>query len=118
MKEGINVVEKSGISLKTLPDIDPRKTIWRLSLLNSIILNIGSRLMKIKGNARTSMWQSLSRGRPTEIDFINGEIINLARKNNLKAPINAKLVELVKEAEKTYSTKSFESSELKKLLNI
>ena len=118
MKEGLNVVEKSGIPLKTLPDIDPRKTIRRLSLFNSTILNIGSRLMKIKGNARTSMWQSLSRGRPTEIDFINGEIVNLAMMNNLKAPINTKLLELVKKAEKTHSTKSFESSELKKLLNI
>lgn len=118
MKEGINVVEKSGISLKTLPDIDPRKTIRRLSLFNSTMLNIGSRLLKIKGNARASMWQSLSRGKPTEIDFINGEIVNLAMMNNLKAPINTKLVELVKKAEKTHSTKSFESSELKQLLNI
>jgi 2-dehydropantoate 2-reductase len=118
MNEGINILEKSGISLKTLPDIDPRKAIRRLSLFNSTILNIGSRLMKIKGHARTSMWQSLFRGKPTEIDYINGEIVTLARKNNLKAPINTKLVELVKKAEKTHSTKSFESSELKKLLNI
>lgn len=118
MKEGLYVLEKSGIILKTLPDFAHRKIIRRLSLYNSTLLKIGVRLMKIKGNARTSMWQSLSRGKPTEIDYINGEIVTLARKKNLKAPINTKLVELVKEAEKTHTTKSFEPSELKKLLNI
>ena len=118
MEEGLNVLEQSGISIKTLPDIDPRRIIRRLSLFNSALLKIGSRMMKIKANARTSMWQSLSRGKPTEIDYINGEIINLAKKNNLKAPINTKLVELIKEAEKTHATKSFEPSKLKELLKI
>ena len=75
-------------------------------------------MMKIKGNARTSMWQSLSRGKSTEIDYINGEIVNLARKNNLKAPINTKLVELIKEAERKHLTKSYEPNELKKVLKI
>lgn len=118
MEEGLNVLEQSGISINTLPDIDPRRIIRRLRLFNSTLLKIGSRIMKIKANARTSMWQSLSRGKPTEIDYINGEIVNLAKKNNLKAPINTKLVELIKEAEKTHATKSFESSKLRELLKI
>lgn len=118
MKEGIYVLEQSGISLKTLPDIDPRRIIRRLSLFNSTLLKIGSRIMGLKENARNSMWQSLSRGKSTEIDYINGEIVNLARKNNLKAPINTKLVELIKVAEKTHATKSYEPGELKKLLEI
>jgi len=118
MKEGIYVLEQSGISFKTLPNIDPRRIIRRLSLFNSTLLKIGSRIMGLKENARNSMWQSLSRGKSTEIDYINGEIVNLARKNNLNAPINTMLVELVKEAEKTHATKSYEPSELKELLKI
>ena len=118
MKEGMYVLEQAGISFKTLPDIDPIKIIRRLSLFNSTLLKIGSRMMKIKDNAQTSMWQSLSRGKSTEIDYINGEIVNLARKNNLNAPINTMLVELIKEAEKTNTTKSYEPSELKELLKI
>ena len=117
MKEGLYILEKSGISIETLPDMDPKKIIKRLSSYNSIFLRIGSKILKLK-NARTSMWQSLSRGKSTEIDYINGEIVSLARKNNLKAPINEKLVELLKEAENKHSIKSFEPSELKKLLNI
>lgn len=117
MKEGMYVLEKSGISIKTLPDMDPKKIINRLSSYNSIILKIGSKLMRLQ-NARTSMWQSLSRGKRTEIDYINGEIVNLAKKNNFKAPINEKLVEKVKEAELKHLTKSYEPSELKELLDI
>ena len=118
MKEGINVLKQSGISLKTLPDIDPKKMVRRLSLFNSALIRIGSRFMGLKENARTSMWQSLSRGKPTEIDYINGEIVNLAKKNNLKAPINLKLVELVKKAEKERIKNSFEPNKLRTILGL
>ena len=118
MKEGIYVTEHSGISIKPLPNMDPRRIIRRLSLFNSTFLKIGIRMMKLSGNARTSMWQSLFRGKPTEINYINGEIVYIAKKNNLKAPINKKLVELIKEAEKTHDSISYEPFELRKLLEI
>ena len=118
MKEGLYILEKSETPLKTLPDIDPKVTIKRLKILNSVLLKIGSRILKLNETARGSMWQSLNRGKPTEVDYINGEIVNLAKKNNLEAPINKKLVELIKEAEKTNITKSYEPSKLKEILNI
>jgi len=118
MKEGLNILQKSKTPYKTLPDIDPKITIRRLTILNSVLLKLGSRILKLNANARGSMWQSLSRGRPTEIDYINGEIVNLAKKHNLESPINKKLVELVKEAEETNNTKSYEPSKLKEILNI
>jgi 2-dehydropantoate 2-reductase len=117
MKEGINVLEKAGVSINALPDMDPKKMISRLSFYNSIILRIGSKFLRLK-NARTSMWQSISRGKTTEIDFINGEIVNLAKKNKIRAPINEKLVKLVKQAEKKKLSKSFEPFELKEILKI
>ena len=68
MEEGISVLEKSEIKMKNLPGIDPKKTIKRMKKYNTIILKLGSRLIGLKENARNSMWQSLDRGRPTEID--------------------------------------------------
>jgi 2-dehydropantoate 2-reductase len=118
MNEGLNILQKSKIPYKTLPDIDPKVSIRRLKILNSVLLKFGSRILKLDESARSSMWQSLYRGRPTEIDYINGEIVNLAKKYNLVSPINKKLVELVKEAEKTNKIKSYEPSELKEILNI
>jgi len=118
MKEGLSILEKSNIPYKTLPDIDPKVTIRRFKILNSTLLKFGSRILKLNETARSSMWQSLNRGRPTEINFINGEIVELAKKHNLEAPINKKLVESIKEAEKKHLTKSFEPPELKKFLGI
>jgi len=117
MKEGLNVLERSKISINALPDMDPKKIINRLNFYNTIILRIGSKLLRLK-DARTSMWQSISRGKSTEIDYFNGEIVNLAKKNNIEAPINEKLVELIKKAEKNHLTKSFEPIELKRILRI
>lgn len=118
MNEGIEIVQKSGIVLETLPEIDPRNMVKTLSRFGSITLRIGSYFIGLKVNARNSMWQSLARGKPTEVDYINGEIVNLAEKNNLVAPINTKLVELIKEAEKKHLTKSFEPAELKEILKL
>jgi len=118
MNEGIDVVQKSGIVLETLPEIDPRKMVKTLSRFGSITLRIGSRLIGLNDNARNSMWQSLARGKTTEVDYINGEIVKLAKNNNLDAPINEKLVELIKEAEKKHLTKSFEPAELKEILKL
>ena len=118
MSEGLEILQKVNIPYKTLPDIDPKITIKRLRILNSTLLKLGSRILRLNETARGSIWQSLNRERPTEIDYINGEIVTLAEKNNLEAPINKKLVELVKIAEKTSQTKSYEPSKLKEILNI
>lgn len=118
MKEGIKIVEKSGIKLEKLPGADPKKMLKRLERYNSLTLKIGSIFIGVKKEARNSMWQSLYRRRPTEIDYINGEIVKLAEKNGLKAPINTKLVELVKQAEKNPVFKNIEPSELRKKLGL
>jgi len=39
------------------------------------------------------------RGRSSEIDYINGEFVSLAERNQLESPINKKLVELVHKVE-------------------
>jgi len=118
MKEGINVVQKSNIKLEVLPEVDPKKMIKRFSSLGSFFLIIGSSLIGIKKDARNSMWQSLSQGKQTEIDFINGEIITLAKKYKMQAPINKKIVELIKKAEQQHQLKTYEPQELKKILNV
>ena len=47
---------------------------------------------------RSSMLQDLERGRPTEIDFINGELARRARAMGLDAPRNELLTRLVRAA--------------------
>jgi len=50
-------------------------------------------------SARPSMLQDLDKGRPTEIDFLNGYVVEKARTVGVPAPVNEVLVELVKVAE-------------------
>ena len=40
------------------------------------------------GNNRPSMWQDLSRGVPTEVDAINGAVVDEAERLGLEAPLN------------------------------
>jgi len=48
-----------------------------------------------------STLQSIRRGRLTEIDFLNGAVVRAAEEHGLDAPINAALVALVHEVERT-----------------
>jgi 2-dehydropantoate 2-reductase len=52
-------------------------------------------LLKGYGDVKPSMLQDIERGRPTEIDFINGYVVNVARRFGVRAPVNAAIVETV-----------------------
>ena len=56
--------------------------------------------MKIDPEARSSMWEDLSRGRLTEVDHLNGEIVRVAESCGRRAPLNQRMVEIVHDAEK------------------
>jgi 2-dehydropantoate 2-reductase len=56
-------------------------------------------MITVDPQARSSMWDDLSRGRKTEIDNLNGEIVRLAEKVGTSAKTNAAIVKLVKAAE-------------------
>jgi 2-dehydropantoate 2-reductase len=45
------------------------------------------------------MWEDLQAGRRTEVDFINGEVVRLAESIGRTAPVNAKLIDLIRAAE-------------------
>jgi 2-dehydropantoate 2-reductase len=47
------------------------------------------------GPVKTSMWQDVERGRPTEVDWINGAVVRRAEESGLDAPVNRMLVALV-----------------------
>lgn len=44
---------------------------------------------------RSSMWQDISHGRKTEIDFINGAVVKLGEKYHIPTPCHAAIVQLV-----------------------
>jgi 2-dehydropantoate 2-reductase len=60
---------------------------------------VATRVASVDPQARSSMQDDFRHGRATEIDFLQGEIVALAQQHGRTAPINAKLVELVRAAE-------------------
>jgi 2-dehydropantoate 2-reductase len=63
---------------------------------------------KALGQNRPSMWQDLNRGLKTEIDALNGAIVDEAERHGLKAPLNWMLVRLVHSAERQNEKKQGE----------
>jgi 2-dehydropantoate 2-reductase len=56
-------------------------------------------MLAIDPAARSSMWEDLERGRPTEIDYLQGAIVAMAAKVSVPVPTNARVVGLVRSAE-------------------
>jgi len=51
-----------------------------------------------------SMYYDLKNGKPTEIDALNGAIVNLAEQKGLKTPVNKFITLMIKQMEKVFST--------------
>ena len=56
------------------------------------------------------------RGKTSEIDFINGEVVHLAKHFHLQTPLNEKVIDMVHEVERT--GKYFTIEYVKKAFNL
>lgn len=56
--------------------------------------------LKIDPEARSSMWEDLQQGRKTEINELQGAVVRLCEEHGLGAPMNARILGLIGEAEK------------------
>lgn len=66
-----------------------------LLMRHTIMLAVGIKFRRLK----SSMLQSMERGRRPEIDFMNGHVVAQGQKVQVPTPVNAALVEMVKEIE-------------------
>ncbi len=96
--EARGVIENSGIEIIKVGKVPPKLIATILRLPNFAFQTIAKGMLKIDPQARSSMWEDLQGGRSTEIDYINGAVIDLATKSNLDAPINSYIVSLIKDA--------------------
>jgi len=117
-KEAFNVVKKSGIELADLPTYPKARLERLISISTEEAAGIFSKIMTSLSEEPLygSILQSIKHDKPSEIDYINGAIVNLATKNNLRALINRKIVKLVHRVEKT--KKFLKKEELLKRLEI
>jgi 2-dehydropantoate 2-reductase len=92
--EGIKVEPGGGGKLDYYRFIDGNG--WLARQRRGLIIRlIGAKYRRIK----SSSLQSLERGRPTEIDFLNGYIVRRGRAKGVPTPLNDLMVKMVKEIE-------------------
>lgn len=102
-EEGLDIITKAGIILVSLPDFPLERLTKLISLPTQEAAKIFSNIMTnlSKEPLYGSILQSIKRNRASEIDYINGEFVRLAKENNLFSPLNEKLVAMVHRIEMT-----------------
>ncbi|TWD82436.1 ketopantoate reductase [Kribbella amoyensis] len=97
--EAIDVLAAAGIEPAQLMAVPARRLPTVLRLPDFLFRRLASKMLAIDPHARSSLWEDLRARRRTEIDYLNGEIVQLAATVGREAPVNAKLVELIRAAE-------------------
>lgn len=99
MREALAVIKAEGITPVSTTPLPASFTPFILKLPDALFTKIAASMVKIDPKARSSMWEDLQRGRRTEIDHLQGLIVALAQRHGLKAPLSARIVALIREAE-------------------
>jgi 2-dehydropantoate 2-reductase len=103
LRETVRIANRIGIRFAGLQGIPG----WVLPWLGRGPLALAARLPRLLAKRMGevpnpgSTLQSIRRGQFTEIDFLNGAVVRVAREHGFDAPINAALVRLVHEVEHT-----------------
>lgn len=97
--ETLELLAAADIRPARLMAVPPRRLPTLLRLPDFLFRRLASKMLAIDPLARTSMWEDLQAGRRTEIDYLNGEVVRLAESLGRTAPVNAKLIELIRAVE-------------------
>lgn len=99
MAEGLAAMRAEGIRPVAATPVPPDLMPYLLRLPDPLFGLLLGGTMKIDRNARSSMWDDLQRGRTTEIDYLQGVIVQIADRHDLAVPLSRRAVALVKQAE-------------------
>ena len=98
-REGLRLLKRAGIKPGKVGAVGPRLLPAVIGSPDWLFRNVFLKGWKIDAKARSSMADDLAAGRRTEVDYINGELVALAEKLGGDAPVNRKIVELIRQAE-------------------
>jgi len=98
-REALHVIKAEGIDPVSTTPLPASFTPCILKLPDFLFERIAASMVKIDPKARSSMWEDLQRGRRTEIDHLQGLIVELAQRHGLQAPLSERIVSLIRKAE-------------------
>jgi 2-dehydropantoate 2-reductase len=97
--EALDLLKAAGIEPAQIGPLPPKLLPHAIAAPDFIFKNLLLRVQKIDAHARSSMADDLAAGRETEIDYLNGEVVRLARSLGREAPVNGTIVSLIKQRE-------------------
>lgn len=107
LREALDVYKAAGIGFVKSGPIAPAVAVKLLGLPNLIFNNTILKIQGVDATTRTSMAFDYEKERPTEIDALNGEIVQLAQQAGVPCPWNKAIVDIMRQEEagdwKTYS---------------
>ncbi|GAA1671426.1 2-dehydropantoate 2-reductase [Glycomyces endophyticus] len=98
-REALAAFRAAGIAPAKAAGAPPGLLPFVLGLPDAVFARVAARMLAVDPHARSSTWDDLESGRPTEVDYLNGEIAALAAEHGTAAPVNERLTALVHEAE-------------------
>ena len=103
LKEGVDIVNKAHIELVSLPEFPVDRIYGLVNMPEDQAAGIMNKTLTglSKEPLYGSILQSIMRGKPSEIDFINGEVDALAKGMQQAAPLNERVVRMVHEVEQS-----------------
>jgi 2-dehydropantoate 2-reductase len=97
--KALAAMRASGIEPARIAGLRPALLPKVLRLPDWLFKVLARRMLAIDPKARSSMWDDLQRGRPTEIDDLQGAILRLADRAGTPAPLIERITTLVRKAE-------------------
>jgi 2-dehydropantoate 2-reductase len=95
VEEALQILAAANIVPAQLNKIPPEKLPALLRLPNFLYGLLMRLTLRVDDQARSSMQDDMRAGRPTEIDLLNGAVVQLAKQLGRKAPCNLKVQQLV-----------------------
>ncbi|HEY8430410.1 MAG TPA: 2-dehydropantoate 2-reductase [Sandaracinaceae bacterium] len=100
IEEGLRALRAAGLRPARVAPLGPRTIARLMALPDAVVHRLARVLIRVGEDARSSTLQDLERGRPTEIDELNGAIVELAERAGLAAPANRAVTDAVCELER------------------
>ena len=97
--EALGIFGRLDLPVARLTPLPPRWLPGLLRLPDALFARVASKMLAIDPLARSSTWEDLQAGRRTEVDALHGAVVELAGRAGQSAPVNARIIELVREAE-------------------
>jgi len=99
MDEALGALAAAGIRPAKISRVAPRLVPHVLRLPTPLFRRVANAMLKIDPQARSSMWEDLQQGRATEVDYLQGAVVELARRYGRTAPISQRVMAAIHAAE-------------------